>query len=322
MAETFPSYAIDPELAPLLRALPDRESSDDFVQLRLETRQIVAQMPQPDLAGITVTDLALPRPHSGPDIPVRIYTPDDPAGPVGILFVHGGGFTTGDLDTEHVAAVPLCRDLGAVVVSVDYRLAPENPYPAGLEDCYAALSWFAGHAVEYGVDPARIAVRGGSAGGGLCAALCLLARDRGGPTIAFQYLGIPELDDRLATTSAREFVDTPIFNRSLAEQSWDAYLGPGVRGTLDVPVYAAPARATALTGLPPAYISAMAYDPLRDEGIQYAQALLAAGVPVELHVFPGTFHGSAMVTTAQVTQRERADGMAAMRYALGLPPVG
>jgi acetyl esterase len=235
--ETFPSYAIDPELAPLLSALPDREPSDDFAQLRLETRQIVAHLPEPDLAGITVTDL-----NSGPSVAVRLYIPDKPAVPVGVLFVHDGGFTTGDLDTEHEAAVPLCRSLGAVVVSVDYHLAPENPYPAGLEDCYAALRWFAGHAAEYGVDPARIAVRGGSAGGGLCAALCLLARDRGGPTIAFQYLGIPELDDRLATISAREFVDTPIFNRPLAELSWDAYLGPGVRGTSDVPVYAARAR--------------------------------------------------------------------------------
>jgi acetyl esterase/lipase len=170
--ETFPSYAIDPELAPLLSALPDREPSDDFAQLRLETRQIVAHLPEPDLAGITVTDLTVPRHNSGPSVAVRLYIPDKPAVPVGVLFVHDGGFTTGDLDTAHEAAVPLCRSLGAVVVSVDYRLAPENPYPAGLEDCYAALRWFAGHAAEYGVDPARIAVRGGSAGGAACVQRC------------------------------------------------------------------------------------------------------------------------------------------------------
>jgi acetyl esterase len=282
-------------------------------------------MPEPDLEGITVTNLTVPGRDSLPDVPVRIYTPDKPAGPAGpagILFVHGGGFTTGDLDLEHASAVPLCRTLGVVLVSVDYRLAPENPYPAGLDDCYTASRWFAEHAEEYGVDPARIAVRGSSAGGGLCAALSLLARDRGGPAIEFQYLAVSELDDRLSTISATDFVDTPIFNRPLAEQSWDAYLGPGRRGGSDVPVYAAPARATDLTGLPPAYLSAMAYDPLRDEGIQYAQALLAAGVPVELHVFPGTFHGSALVATAQISQRERTNGNAAMRSGLGLPSAG
>jgi acetyl esterase/lipase len=186
-----------------------------------------------------------------------------------------------------------------VVVSVDYRLAPENPFPAGLEDCYAALSWFSTHAAELGVDPERIAIHGGSAGGGLCAALALLARDRSGPSIAFQYLGIPELDDRLTTSSMTTFVDTPMLNRPTAIHSWDAYLGPGRRSTDNVPPYAAPARATDLTGLPPAYISAMEFDPLRDEDIAYATALLAAGVPVELHLFPGTYHGSSVIANAE-----------------------
>ena len=137
---------------------------------------------------------------------------------------------------------------------MDFRLAPENPFPAGLEDCYAALCWFPATAPEFGLDPARIAIHGISAGGGLCAALALLARDRGGPAIAFQYLGVPELDDRLVTPSMAAFVDTPLFNRSAAERSWDTYLGVGRRGTDSVLPYAAAARATNLTGLP-AYVS-------------------------------------------------------------------
>jgi acetyl esterase/lipase len=154
----------------------------------------------------------------------------------------------------------------------------------------------------------------------LCAALALLARDRGGPAIAFQYLGVPEIDDRLETPSMRAFVDTPLWNRPLAELSWDRYLGAGVRGTENVPVYAAPARATDLGNLPPAYISAMEFDPLRDEGIAYAQALLAAGVTVELHLFPGTFHGSRMVQQATLTRRETAEATAVLARALGMEP--
>jgi acetyl esterase len=200
-----------------------------------------------------------------------------------------------------------------VVVSVAYRLAPEHPYPAGLEDCYAALVWLAGHAAELGVDPARLAVAGGSAGGGLSAALALLARDRGGPALCFQYLAIPELDDRLTTPSMQAFVDTPLWNRPSAVRSWEYYLGPGLAaGSDDVPPYAAPSRATDLAGLPPAYISVCEFDPLRDEGIAYAQALLAAGVSVELHLFPGTFHGSTMVNPAAAISRRQNEETAAV----------
>jgi acetyl esterase/lipase len=204
-----------------------------------------------------------------------------------------------------------------VVVSVDYRLAPENPFPAGLEDCYAALVWLHEHAGDLGVDAGRIAINGGSAGGGLAAGLALLARDRGGPAICFQYLGIPELDDRLDTPSMQRFHDTPMWSRGAAEKSWEWYLGDA-HGTDDISPYAAPARATDLAGLPPAYISTMEFDPLRDEGIHYALKLLAAGVSVELHSFPGTFHGSSIVVTAAVNQREAAERMTVWRRVLGL----
>jgi acetyl esterase len=212
----------------------------------------------------------------------------------------------------------LARELGVPVVTVDYRLAPEHPYPAGLEDCYAGLVWVAKNADALGIDPDRIAIHGESAGGGLCAALALLARDRGGPSIAFQYLGVPELDDRLDTPSMRAFTDTPIWNRPNAIFSWDSYLGAGKRGGADVPIYAAPARATDLTGLPPAYVSVMEFDPLRDEGIAYAQALMHAGVSVELHAFPGTFHGSSLVEQAAVSRREADEALTVLRRALKL----
>ena len=177
--------------------------------------------------------------------------------------------------------------------------------------------WLHDQADALGVDPARVAINGGSAGGGLAAGLALLARDRGGPAICFQYLGIPELDDRLDTPSMQQFHDTPMWSRPQAEQSWQWYLGDAY-GTDDVSPYAAPARATDVAGLPPAYMSTMEFDPLRDEGINYALKLLAAGVSVELHSFPGTFHGSAMVTGAAVTQRDGAERFAVLRRALGL----
>ena len=233
-----------------------------------------------------------------------------------ILYIHGGGFFVGSIDTEHAGSAGLARQLGVVVVSVDYRLAPEHPFPAGIEDCYAALVWLHAHADELGVDPARVAINGGSAGGGLAAGLALLARDRGGPAICFQYLGIPELDDRLETESMKRFTDTPMWSRPSAELSWQWYLGDAHGG--DVSPYAAPARATDLAGLPPAYVSTMEFDPLRDEGIIYALRMLEAGVSVELHSFPGTFHGSAIVTGAAVTQREGVERLAVWRRVLGL----
>jgi acetyl esterase/lipase len=216
-----------------------------------------------------------------------------------------------------MGSTALARELGVVVVSVDYRLAPEHPFPAGIEDCYAALVWLHDHADELGVDTARIAVNGGSAGGGLAAGLALLARDRGGPRLCFQYLGIPELDDRLDTPSMHRFHDTPMWARPAAEKSWEWYLGDA-HGRDDVSPYAAPARATDVAGLPPTYISTMEYDPLRDEGILYALKLLEAGVSVELHSFPGTFHGSAIVTGAAVSRRATVESMTVWRRALGL----
>jgi acetyl esterase/lipase len=321
MTDTQPStlpatYGFDPEVAEMAALVAGRAAPTDAVAARAESAAMFATLPQPDVSGLDIENREIPGPEGAPPVPVRVYVPHDRADTPtpAIIYIHGGGFFVGSIDTEHGGSATLARELGVVVVSVEYRLAPEHPYPAGLEDCYAALQWLHGAAEELGVDTARIAVNGGSAGGGLSAALALLARDRGGPAICFQYLGIPELDDRLDTPSMQTFVDTPMWSRPAAEKSWEWYLGD-LWGTDDIPYHAAPARAEDLSGLPPAYVSVMEFDPLRDEGLDYAVRMIRAGVPVELHHFPGTFHGSAMVQTAAVHRREAAERLAVWRKA-------
>jgi acetyl esterase/lipase len=311
------SYAIDPELLPWLDMLPGvvLEDYDALLAARAGQAQLSDVMPSYEPANpIDVRDTTVPGPSDAPDVPVRIYTPANLEAPVpGLVYIHGGGFVLGDLDMFHAHVLQLADELGIVIVSVDYRLAPEHPFPAPVEDCYAALKWVAAKAEELGIDPARIGVGGESAGGGLTAGTVLLARDRGGPELCFQYLGIPELDDRLDTESMREYVDTPLWNRPNAVFSWASYLGaePG-----DVSPYAAPARATDLAGLPPAFVTTCQYDPLRDEGIEYARRLAHAGVPTELRHYPATFHGSSFIASAAITRRMFADEVEALRRGL------
>lgn len=313
-------HAYDPELADVAADAATAPPIDitDLPNARAATSAMLRALGCPDHSGVHVRDVVVPARAGSPDVPLRIYAPECGGEPAAVFDVHGGGYMFGDLEMRHRRNLQLCRELGVLVVAVDYRLAPEHQFPAALDDCYSGLCWLADHARDLGVDPGRIAVHGVSAGGGLCAALALLARDRGGPTICFQYLAVPEVDDRLDTPSMRAFDDTPYWSRPNAEISWDAFLGQGVRGTAGVSPYAAPARATDLRGLPPAYISAMQFDPLRDEGIGYALALLAAGVTVELHLFPGTFHGSALVEHAEISRRELAEEIEVLRRALRL----
>jgi acetyl esterase/lipase len=308
------TYAFDPELAPWAAMLPEFPLSD-VPRARQQEAALMAQLPvyEPPVP-LDVRDTAVPGPEGAPEVPVRIYTPRDREGALpGLIYLHPGGFISGSVDGFHANASRIAAEVGAVVVSVEYRLAPEHPFPAGLEDGYATLAWIAEHASELGIDPDRLGVAGESAGGGLAAALALLARDRGGPALCFQFLGFPELDDRLETPSMRAFTDTPMFNRLDAEFSWDHYLGgAGIRGGVGVSAYAAPARAGDLAGLPPAYVLVCEFDPVRDEGLQYAQRLIQAGVATELHLFPGTFHGSIGVPDAQVSRRMRAEQVDAL----------
>jgi acetyl esterase len=310
---------IDPELQEIIGLLPSMDLSDP-VAARAGFAAMLAgfRMEIPGIETLEIEDRLVPGWEGDPEVGVRIYRPKERTGSVpGVLHIHGGGFIIGSVEAEHGGAAMTAISTGAVVISVDYRLAPEHPFPAAVHDCYQALVFLHGAADELGVDTARLVVEGASAGGGLAAATALLARDLGGPTLCFQLLQIPELDDRLETWSMRNFVDSPMWNRPLAEVSWRAYLGADADPD-NVSPYAAPARATDLSGLPPAYISTAENDPLRDEGILYALGLLQAGVSVELHQFPGTFHGSAMVASAAITKRAQRESAVVLRRALGL----
>jgi acetyl esterase/lipase len=197
------------------------------------------------------------------------------------------------------------------VISVGYRQAPEHRYPAALDDAYAVLEWAAHDPADLDIDTERIAVGGHAAGAGLAAAVALRARDQQGPPIHFQLLNQPELDDRQKTWSARHFTDTPFMTRDKVTESWQHYLGSAA-----ATLYAAPARAADLSDLPPAYIATAEFDPNRDEGIDYGLRLMQAGVSVELHQWPGTFHGSQAVLSAKVSQRQIAELCAVLRRAL------
>ncbi len=301
---------LDPEVATVADFLPVGDP-DDIVAARKFLDEMLGGGGgvQPGEDRLVVTQPSIPGPEGAPEIPLRVYQPRDAQGPVPcVVDFHGGAFVMGSTGLDHPANVRIASQLGAVVVSVEYRLAPEHPFPAGVEDCYAALVWVHEHAAELGIDPSLIAVTGGSAGGALAAAVTLMARDRGGPPICFQSLIIPVTDDRMSTWSMATFVDTPMFNRPGAEIMWERYLGPGYEQRETSP-YAAPLRAADLSGLPPAYVQTAELDPLRDEGIAYARRLLEAGVPVELHCFPGTFHGSGAAVEAAVSRRASGEAV-------------
>ena len=297
-------YAFDKDFVPYLAALPTVQdfSTTEKIKAMREMRQ-EALMPVPPRDDVTLDDRSIAGLGGAPEIPIRIYRPKQASATPrpGFLEIHGGGFILGNIEMMDGWCQMVAAKVDAVVVSVEYRLAPEDPFPAGVEDCYAALCWMHEHAKELGIDPDRIAIGGQSAGGGLAAGLALMARDKGGPSICYQLLEIPELDDRLDTPSMLAFQDTPFWNRPNAVFSWKHYLGPKHRG--EPSIYAAPARAKDLAGLPPAYVSTMEFDPLRDEGLRYAMGMLEAGVSVELHNYAGTFHGSAFLADAEPTRR-------------------
>jgi acetyl esterase/lipase len=311
------SYSYDSELASTVPLLPIVDITD-VDAARTSLNETVARFSTPiDESSLTVEDYSIAGREGDPAVGARVYRSMRTGEAIpALLYIHGGGFVVGSVLAEQESAAAIASSLDAVVVSVEYRLAPEHPFPAALDDCFAALNWLCQHASELGVDPARVGVFGSSAGAGLAAALALYCRDHGGPSICFQFLAIPLLDDRLETQSIRTFDDTPGWNLASAELSWAYYLGAAVSG--DVSPYAAPSRADDLRNLPPAYVSTMEFDPLRDEGILYALALLDAGVTVELHSYPGTFHGSTSVRTAGVSQRIIDEQMDVLRRALGL----
>jgi acetyl esterase/lipase len=254
-------------------------------------------------------------------VAVRTYARQGSEKRPGLIALHGGGFAFGGIHSIEARARMLADLASVVVVAVDYRLAPEHPYPAGLEDAFAVLEWLAGPgAKELCTDPERIGVWGESAGGGIAAALALLTRDRGGPALAAQFLDAPTVDDRLATHSMRTLVGTPMWDATNSPLSWGYYLHTVAEpGAPDVPLYAAPARATPkdLSGLPPARVTTYDVDPTRDEGLAYALQLVAADVPTEIQNYRAAFHLAHMIPGTTIGARMLADSVAAVRNTLG-----
>jgi len=262
---------------------------------------------------VDVIDRIGPSDGSSP-VRVRLYVPRNQVKPAAaVIYFHGGAFALGDLEIEHPRCLEMAKETKAVVMAVDYRLAPEYPFPAAITDCYAVYLWAMAEADELGIDVSRIAVAGSSAGGALAAAVALMSRDGGVRVPAFQLLLYPVTDDRMITPSMIQFVDIPGWNRRNSEYMWTYYLGERIGE--DVSPYAAPARSRDLRGLPPAYVMTVDYDALRDEGINYAQSLLRAGVPLELHHYPETFHGFDTIAASEVSRRARREHYTVLSHA-------
>ncbi|MBW2942213.1 alpha/beta hydrolase [Zhongshania aquimaris] len=251
---------------------------------------------------LDVYELACPSLIDDYQIKIRLYKPKESKSPApGCVLFHGGAWVFGDLNSEHVRCMKLALDSSAVVVNVDYRLAPEYPFPIGIEDCYSALVWTANNSSELSIDPERIAVTGGSAGGNLAAGVSLMARDRDGPKISFQMLLYPVLDYQMQTQSMINGSELPIWDSEKTKHAWDFYLSHEDKGA-NISPYASPSHAQDLRNLPTTYIMVAEHDPLRDEGILYAMRLLANNISTELHVIPETVHGFDLMGCGEISE--------------------
>lgn len=296
MTQSPPPF--DPELAAALELIKDVISPgltmDEIAEVRQGAGiQMLAELDLTMDGYFEVEDRAVPGPVGAPEISLLICRPASPvdAGPRPVIYhVHGGGMIIGNNRVGVDAPLAWAKELDAVVVSVEYRLAPEHPHPAPVEDVYAGLEWTAAHAGEFGGDAGRVVVAGASAGGGLSAALALLARDRKGPELIGQMLMCPMLDDRNDSPSTYQMAGLGVWDRTANETGWTALLGER-RGGPEVSAYAAPARAEDLSGLPPAFLDVGSAETFRDEVVAYASRIWQAGGVAELHVWPGGFHG-------------------------------
>ncbi len=285
---------LDPELVPILGGF-------EMPPIDAEGIALIRDSGFPPL---DVSDTVVRTEHVVPGespVPVRVHRPAGAEGALpAIVSIHGGGYVIGSYDMDDSLHDQWCQRLGTVGISVQYRLAPETPYPGPVEDCYAALRWTFEHADELGVDPARVGIYGISAGGGLAAGLALLARDRGEFSVAFQFLDCPMLNDRQDTPSIRA-AGLFVWDATSNQFGWRSYLG-ALYGSDDLPPYAAAARAVDLAGLPPACVIVGSIDGFRDEDVDYAQRLNQAGVPCELHVIAGLPHAYQMAVDAQAVR--------------------
>lgn len=294
-----PQDLLHPEVAAAAALIPFDEVTAEL----LPSLRVGMALPVPLSDAVERTDHVVP---GDPEVPVRVHRPKRADGALPCIYsIHGGGYVLGSNVMEDPVFDELCPKLGVVAVSVEYRLAPDTPYPGPLEDCYRGLEWVHEHAAELGIDSTCIGVMGISAGGGLAAALALLSRDRGKLPVAFQLLDSPMLDDRQITPSSQQD-GLAVWSRKSNTFGWKSYLGD-LYGNYEVPYTAAPARAQDLSGLPPAFVSVGAVDGFRDEDIDYALRLNQAGVPTELHVYPGACHGYQLAREAAVTKQSARD---------------
>lgn len=312
-------HLVDPDLLIVADSFPAlRLGETPLAEVRAAMAAAVPAVQTGDVDGVIAESRMIAGRDGDPPVAILMYRPVDTDGAMpAILHIHGGGFVLGSSAGMDIANRGLARVLGCMVVSVDYRLAPEGPFPAAIRDCHAAFLWLHAQAPALSVDPTRIGVKGESAGGGLAAALALMVRDLGGPTLAFQHLIFPMLDDRTCTIErpppyAGEFIWTASDNAF----GWRALLGEAPGGD-NVSPYAAPARAASLAGLPPTFLSVGALDLFLDEDVDYARRLARAGVPVELHVYPGAFHAFHLAPEAAVTRLAERDSLTALRRACG-----
>lgn len=306
-------HLVDPTLRPLLDAIPAISLSADILPAM---RGRESMLPPADASLATLEIHRVPGPAGAPPIDLHVFRPTGSTGILPCVYhIHGGGFVMGRVAEYDPVLRPLAAELQCMIVSVEYRLAPETNFPGPVEDCYAGLAWTIAQAAEIGIDPARIGLMGQSAGGGYAAALAMMVRDRGDFSIAFQHLIYPMLDDRTGTGAPHPYAGEFIWTAQSNRFGWGALLGHAP-GMCDVSPYAAPARATDLAGLPPAFIATGALDLFAEEDIAYATRLIRAGVPTELHVYPGGYHAFDVFADGPVSRQARRDSREALRRAL------
>ena len=308
VSDHAPTFRLDPELAGITVLMPELDFSDVVAARELEL--LLSHQGRNPLPGVITEDLDIPRRGGNGSIAVRIYRPQASGHLPAILYIHGGGFVLGGLATEEDRCEFYARDAECVVVALDYRLAPEHPFPAAFEDCVDVLTWMHAEARRLRIDPRRLVVGGNSAGGALAAALALESRAAEMPSILHQLLVNPVLDHRSDTPSMNAFTTTPAWTRDANALMWELYLD----GT-EPDARAAPALAEDLSGAPRASIWIAEYDPLRDEGYAYAARLMRAGVSVGLIQYPGTIHGFDSYRMTKIGQRALGDQVAALRGA-------
>lgn len=310
-------HLVDPEIAPLIDMFPPFQLARETIAATRERMAAMMPPPPPPPDDVTVREVYAPGADGAPEVRLLVTSPKAKgANRPGILHIHGGGYVMGRADSTLLADALWAQALGAVTVSVEYRLAPETAHPGPVEDCYAGLRWLAANAAALGVDPQRLCVSGESAGGGLAAATVLLARERGEIPIAYQHLIFPMLDDRTVVHPE----PSPYFGQFIwtAERNrfgWESLLGCEP-GAADISPFAAPARASDLSGLPPTYIICGALDLFLEEDLEYARRLMRAGVPTELHVYPGAPHAFMFMADAEITRAYARDSLAALKRAL------